>query len=202
MPFLKNTNEEVSSNNRYEVATVMDAVPKLSYVVSHYGSHCLHANVQFSAIEKIMQSSKTDPSIIYMVPHHQQKVLQMRYQEVQVDYYGKIGMLLLGFMGIRWKVDGYVSGFEYSFVDYVIKGYYGQDHAQVESVIKLAVDTVQDRHPAAKYVIIQSDNASCFCSDKLHLQYYLEMLWSEMGYFGLLGNTIILFIILLYLIEG
>ena len=39
------------------------------------------------------------------------------------------------------------------------------------------------------------------CSEKLHPQYYLEMLWSKMGYFGLLGNKHILFIILLYLIE-
>ena len=40
------------------------------------------------------------------------------------------------------------------------------------------------------------------CSDKLHLLSYLEMLWSETGYFGLLGDNYILFIILLYLIEG
>ena len=46
----------------------------------------------------------------------------MRYREVQVNYYGKIGMSLMGFMNIRWKVNGDVSGFEYSFVDYVIKG--------------------------------------------------------------------------------
>ena len=26
------------------------------------------------------------------------------------------------------------------------------------------------------------------CSEKLHLQSYLEMLWSKTGYFGLLGN--------------
>ena len=37
-----------------------------------------------------------------------------------------------------------------------------------------------------------------YCSKKLHLQSYLEKLWSEMGYFGLLGNNHILFIILLY----
>ena len=43
--------------------------------------------------------------------------------------------------------------------------------------------------------------ASDTCSEKLHLQSYLEMLWSETGYFGLLGNNLILFIILLYLIE-
>ena len=40
------------------------------------------------------------------------------------------------------------------------------------------------------------------CSEKLNLQSYLEMLSSETGYFGLLGNSHILFIILLYIIEG
>ena len=39
------------------------------------------------------------------------------------------------------------------------------------------------------------------CSEKLHLLSYLEMLWSETGYFGLLGNNIVLFIILLGIIE-
>ena len=29
------------------------------------------------------------------------------------------------------------------------------------------------------------------CSKELHLQSYLEILWSEMGYFGLLGNNLI-----------
>ena len=29
-----------------------------------------------------------------------------------------------------------------------------------------------------------------FCSEKLHLQSYLEMLWFETGYFGLLGTFI------------
>ena len=38
-------------------------------------------------------------------------------------------------------------------------------------------------------------------SEKLHLQSYLEMLWSETGCFRLLGNNIILVIILLDLIE-
>ena len=51
-------------------------------------------------------------------------------------------MSLLGIMEIRWKVDGGFSGFEYSFADYVINGYSGQDHVQVAAVINLAVDTV------------------------------------------------------------
>ena len=59
-------------------------------------------------------------------------------------------MNLLVIMEIRWKVDGGVSGFEYSFADYVIKGYSGQDHLQLSDVIQLAADTLQDRHPATK----------------------------------------------------
>ena len=41
-----------------------------------------------------------------------------------------------------------------------------------------------------------------YCGEKLHLQSYLEMLWSETGYFGLSGNNLILFNILLYFIEN
>ena len=75
-------------------------------------------------------------------------------------------MSLLGFMEIRWKVDGDVSEFEYSFVDYLIKGYSLQDNMQEESVIQLDVDTVKDVNPVAKNVIIQSDNASGFASQE------------------------------------
>ena len=52
---------------------MMAEVPKLSYTVSHYASHLLCENVKFSAIEKNMQSMKTDLSIIYIVPDHKQK---------------------------------------------------------------------------------------------------------------------------------
>ena len=64
------------------------AVPKISNAFTHYASHTLYANVQFSDIETNMQSMKTDTFIIYMVPYHKQKVFQMRYQEGKVDYYG------------------------------------------------------------------------------------------------------------------
>ena len=76
-------------------------------------------------------------------------------------------MSLLGIMEIRWEVYGEVSGFEYLFVDYAIKGNSGQDHVQVASAIQLAVDTVQDRHPDAKKIIIQSDNKTDFASQEL-----------------------------------
>ena len=37
----------------------------------------------------------------------------------------------------------------------------------MEALIQLAVDTVQDRHTAAKKVVIQSDNTSGFYSQEL-----------------------------------
>ena len=72
-------------------------------------------------------------------------------------------------MEIRWKVDGEVSGFEYLFVDYVIKGYSGQDHVQVAYIIQLALDTVQYQNPATKKVTIHSNNASSCVSQELIL---------------------------------
>ena len=70
-------------------------------------------------------------------------------------------------MEIRWKVDGEVSVFEYSFVDYVINGYSGQDHVKVAAVIQLAVDTLQYCHPSTKNVILQSDNIIVFAPQEL-----------------------------------
>ena len=60
----------------------------------------------------------------------------MMHCEGQVDYFGKKCMSLLGMMEVRRKVDGKISGFKYSFVDYIIKGKSGQDHVQVVAVIQ------------------------------------------------------------------
>ena len=84
----------------------------------------------------MMQSMNTETSIVYMVPDHKQKVLQMRFCKGQVDYCGKKVMNLLGMMEVRRKVDGEFSGFEYSFVDYVVKGYSGQYQVQVADVFQ------------------------------------------------------------------
>ena len=85
LTFLKNIIDEASSNEKDEFASMMAAVHKLSNAVIHYASNILCANVQFYAIEKIMQSMETDPSIVYMVPDHKHKVLRTRYREGQVD---------------------------------------------------------------------------------------------------------------------
>eukprot|EP00957_Ditylum_brightwellii_P078139 5940772-Ditylum_brightwellii.AAC.1 len=63
--------------------------------------HQLQANIQFSAIGKIKDQLKLDLKQILMVMDHKQKVLPMKYQEGQVEYFGKKGMRLLGFMVVN-----------------------------------------------------------------------------------------------------
>ena len=65
---------------------------------------------------------RTDPSIVYMVPYHKQKVFQVSYCEVQFDNFFNKGMSLMSMMEVKWKLYVKISGFEYSFFDYVIKG--------------------------------------------------------------------------------
>ena len=67
---LSNVNYVASSNVNYYVETMTSSVPKLSNDVIHYASHRLRANSQFYAIDEIIQSMKTEPYIVYMVPYH------------------------------------------------------------------------------------------------------------------------------------
>ena len=108
----ENVNEEISPNNKDEVETMMNAVPKLLYVVSHCDSHCLHANVQTSSIVNYLVNENRSIHNLYG-SRPQTFFLKIRYREGQVDYYGKKGMSLLGITEIRWKFYGEVSGFEY-----------------------------------------------------------------------------------------
>ena len=53
-------------------------------------------------------------------------------------------MHLLGMMMIRWKIADNEAGYEYSFHDYIVKGYTSQDHVQVGTVIQLASRIIND----------------------------------------------------------
>ena len=77
-------------------------VPNISNSVTHYSLHRICANVQFSSVEKFVQSTKTYPSIVYMVPDHNQEVFHMRYHEGHIYYFGKKGMSMLVMMEVRW----------------------------------------------------------------------------------------------------
>ena len=60
-----------------------------------------------------------------------------------------------------------VRGFQYKFMDYIFKGYTGQDHTQVAAAIEKIVERVKEHIPEVKKVVFQSDNATCFASQEL-----------------------------------
>lgn len=183
---VKNTLDKVKSlvatneNDSEELGSMYRALPLLKYAVKHYMAHRLRAKVQFVAIEKAKKALQRNPSILYITIDHKQKILQIRFREGQVEYYGKKGMSDLGAHIMQWvirklkekmkngeTVEVEVGGFEYSFVNFIFKNYSGQDHVQVASAIEQIISHVHEKFPEVKEIIIQSDNASCFASQEL-----------------------------------
>ena len=145
-----------------------NTIPTLTNGVVHYMAHHLHAFVKFSEIDKIKNMLKRSRNKILLVVDHKQKILQMKYREGQIEYYGKKGMSFLGTMVVHWVVDkDNIGWYEYLFFDYVFKGYSGQDHIQVASALKVITQEVKKAIPLVDSIIIQSDNSNCFASQQL-----------------------------------
>ena len=84
-----------------ELESMVRAIPKLTRAIAHYMSHRLRAKVQFEEIDQVKSALKKDPSTALIVMDHKQKILQMKYREGQVEYYGKKGMSMLGTMVVQ-----------------------------------------------------------------------------------------------------
>mmetsp|Transcript_21013 Transcript_21013/g.29472 ORF Transcript_21013/g.29472 Transcript_21013/m.29472 type:complete len:980 (-) Transcript_21013:30-2969(-) len=179
-PFLQEVKDlNQNADELSELESMFRAISKLTHAVTYYMAHRLRAKVQFEEINQVKSSLKEDPSTALIVMDHKQKILQMKYREGQVEYYGKKGMSMLGTMVVQWitkstsvkengvNVQKEVGGFQYKFVDYVFKGYAGQDHTQVASAIEKILERVKEHNPEVKKVIFQSDNATCFASQEL-----------------------------------
>lgn len=143
------------------------AAEKLHNALIRYMAHSMRARVQFHAIQKVKEKLKEDQTSILIVIDHKQKILQQKYREAQVDYFGKKGMSLLGAMAVQYVEKDDKEGYEYHFLDFIFKGYSGQDNIQVASALDAIVKQVALRFPVVKEIIIQSDNASCFSSQEL-----------------------------------
>ena len=88
-------------------------------------------------------------------------------------------MSVLGTMIVQWvvkmveikengvEVEKEVGGFQYKFVDYIFKGYAGQDHTQIVAAIEKIVEHMKENYPEVNEMIFQSDNATCFASQEL-----------------------------------
>ena len=53
------------------------------------------------------------------------------------------------------------EGFEYHFIDCVIKGYSGQDNVHVAAIIKSIIKIIQRKFIDVASIVFQIDNASC-----------------------------------------
>ena len=67
----------------------------------------------------------------------------------------------------RLKIADDEMGNEYSFHNYVVKGYISQDHVQVGAIIQLPSRIINDNGLEIQNIIVQSDNASGFSSINL-----------------------------------
>ena len=132
---------------------MQNALSKLTRAIFQYMEHRLHARIKTAAIKKIKEEMKADPFTVLIVIGHKQKILQMKYRECQVEYYGKKGMSVLGAMIMQWTEVENANGFEYRFRDYIFQGYAGQDNVQVAGALENIVMQVKQQYPKFKIII-------------------------------------------------
>ena len=80
---------------------------------------------------------------------------------------------------------------------------WNQTFDMVDTISNMPLTNLKSKiHGAPSLLYLIDYEIGSPCSEKLDLQSYLEMLWSEKGYFGLLGNNHFFLINLLYCIIG
>ena len=97
----------------------------------------------------------------------------MKYREGKVEYFGKKGMYLLGFMVVSHypgNESGYQGGFQYKFVDVVADEYSLQDNIQVVSILHFVLLHAKENHPLVNIMFMHSDILTWFSSQE-HVPY-------------------------------
>ena len=85
---------------------------------------------------------KKNPDNVLVVLDHKQKVFPTKYREGQVEYFGKKGMYILGFVIVSHYLsneNGDQGGLQYEFIDVLFDGYSGLDNIQVASIIHFSL---------------------------------------------------------------
>ena len=165
--FTKVLSGVADAESKEEVQSMIRCIQLLSNSVIRYAGHRVRAKVQFDAISQIKAGMKTDESLLLVVLDHKQKILPMKYREGQVEYFGKKGMSMLGSMHVIFTEHQGCSGYKYSFEDYIIAGYTGQDNIQVGAVVSTIINRIKTTQTNITNIVFQSDNASCFVSQEL-----------------------------------
>ena len=157
--------ENTAMNN--ELTTMLRASSEIFRpTINAYLAHQVRAYAQFSKLKE--ETSRFTNKRCGLVFDHKQKILPFRFREGQVEYFGKRGMSLLGFMLIR-RVRNTVKGVEveglsYQFYDVVVENYSSQDNVQVLSILDAIVDQIHEDFPEIDELMLGSDNASCLAS--------------------------------------
>ena len=114
---------EENDHDHKEIKTMMKASKKMDEKLKIYMAHRLRAKVQFAAIDGMKNWVYEHPECrVMIVLDHKQKILNMRYREGQVEYFGKKGMSLLGTIIIEGVRNDPNAKWSYNFVDYIVKG--------------------------------------------------------------------------------
>ena len=174
---LNHKNNESNNIIQHELGSMVKATNNFQCTLKKYMAHKLRAFAQFSAISN--EYKKFSKKYVGLWMDHKQKILPMTHREGQVEYFGKRGMSLLGFMLIRRinkkvkkKKDNkmsasnetYTDGLEYTFYDVIVENYSAQDNTQVMAVIEALLPFLKKKYPEIEEVVLGSDNASCFAS--------------------------------------
>ena len=134
--------------------------------VTTYMAHQVRAYAQFAKIKEETESFTTKHCGLWF--DHKQKILPTVFREGQIEYFGKRGMSLLGFMliqGVERKVkDEIVQGLTYNFYDVVVDKYSSQDNVQVLAILQAMIIQIKGDFPEITELTLGSDNASCLAS--------------------------------------
>ena len=146
-----------------EIQSMINATKKVfEEKVYTYMAHQVRAIAQFDKISEEMKTFTEKKGGLWL--DHKQKVQPMRYREGQVEYFGKRGMSLLGFMLVRRIKNGDKKGLSYHYFDAVIDKYSSQDNMQVLGVLEAVCKLITREFPQLDEIMVVSDNASCLAS--------------------------------------
>ena len=164
---LQHVRHQLSQDMKIEITTMLSALTEIFRpTIAAYLAHQVRAYAQFSKIKE--EKSKFTNKRCGLWFDHKQKVLPTKFREGQIEYFGKRGMSILGFMLVRLvtkMVKGVpTEGLAYNFYDVVVDKYSSQDNLQVLSILDAIIDQIKLDHPEIEELMLGSDNASCLAS--------------------------------------
>lgn len=157
-------NDELTASQKRYVEDMIDGVATVGIAEwNRFPKHVLRTFHQEKEIYDMMNSLQ--PGQGYVITDYKQKINPEANMESAVEYYGKKGMSLLGFMVFFVDETGERRRF---FVDLIPVNTSCQNSTAVQVAFEVFLGFIREHFPFLKTVIIQSDNAANFsCPDNL-----------------------------------